>query len=61
VAAVAIQATIGTVMVTAIPSSISAGASVCSSAQLVPTAAMAQPAGMPSTAMPRNMATTIST
>jgi hypothetical protein len=56
----AIQAIIGAVIVVAMPRNISAGASSVSSDQLVPTAPIAHPAGMPRTAMPRNMATTIS-
>ena len=56
-----IQATMGTVMFTAIPSSISAGASSMSSDELEPRARRPASAGIPSTIMPRNMATTIST
>ena len=55
-----IQAAIGTVIVAAIRSNIAAGASSCRSAQLEPTDSSAQPAGSQSTAMPRNMTTTIS-
>ena len=56
-----IQPTIGTIIVTAMAPNIAAGASDCSSSQLVPIAVMAQPAGRPSTAMPANIAMTIST
>ena len=56
-----IQATIGTIIVTAMAPNIAAGASDCSSSQLVPMAVMAQPAGSPSTAMPANITMTIST
>ena len=56
-----IQATIGTIIVTAMRPNIAAGASVCRSLQLVPRAVSPQPAGRPSTTMPANIAMTIST
>ena len=59
-AAIAIHATIGAVIVKAMPRSISDGASVSSCARLLPAALNAHPAGTPSTTMPANIATTIS-
>src|SRR4051794_22853005 len=56
-----IHATIGTVIVVAMPRNMSAGASSLSADQLEPMALSAQPAGRPRMAIPENMAMTIST
>lgn len=55
-----IQAIIGTVMTTAMPSSTTAGASTWSSDVLAASARSAPSAGSPRATMPRNMAITIS-